>query len=62
MLSTNSVGKKIISHPDIFHNKVVDDEGVTTSADTQAMGREIENVAYLLGPSNISIRGSNDLE
>jgi len=47
--------------PNIFHNEVIDDKGIAASTGTQAMGREIEDVAYLLGPSNISVSGGDDL-
>jgi hypothetical protein len=50
-------------HPyaNVFDDKVIDDDSVATSADTQALGREIQNLTYLLGPFSVGVREGNDL-
>jgi len=46
---------------DVLYLQVIDDEVITSSADSKAMVGQIDLVAYLLGPFSIGIASQNEL-
>jgi len=52
------------TYANVFYHKVIDDQRVTTSSETetQPQAREVQSEADLLGPFRVRIREGEDLE
>ena len=51
----------MISHPNIFDDKVVDNDSIAAGADAQALGGEVERMSDFLGPLGVAVRQRQNL-